>query len=103
MIDRRKLEVLAKYTSNRNMPFNAEELQLVFALLNIYQEITEIEETKLIHYHDVIRAAVADQNRSMTGICGELLRIQAHKSDIDAYKYVLENLTEVKSPFMLDI
>jgi hypothetical protein len=103
MITREKLEALARYTSDVSLPFNEEELRIIFALLNINQQFGEIEEKKLNVYRDAICATATNQNRTMTALCGELLRIQERKSDIDALKYALENITEVSSPFMLDI
>src|ERR1700720_4786946 len=101
MLTRNDLETLAKYTENVNLSFNEEELRFVFSLLNLGNDKTVFEEDKLQRYVKAIQSATADQERIMTRSVNKFLETREGKSEMDAYAYLVENIGDIKSPFML--
>jgi hypothetical protein len=73
----------------------------VFSLLNLGDDKTVFEEDKLEHYVKSIGMETAEQNRIMTRLVGEFLQIRERKSEMDAYRYMVENIKDIKSPFIL--
>jgi hypothetical protein len=68
-------------------------------LLDPPNAFVEREQTR---YVDEIKK-VADQDRIMTPIGGNVVRMQQRGSEIDAGAYVVDNISQITSIYMLDI
>jgi hypothetical protein len=101
MLTRNDLETLVKYTEGINLSFNEQELRFVFSLLNLGDDKTVFEEDKLERYVEAIQSETAEQNRIMTRSVNKFLETRERKSEMDAYTYLVENIGDIKSPFML--
>jgi hypothetical protein len=100
MLDRSHYELLAKYDSAKDIDFDANELATVCSLLNL--KLSTFAKSRLKEYRKRIVRALWKQNRVLTVLAGEYL-IQSNQGlEIEAYKYVAENIAKVTSPFMLD-
>jgi hypothetical protein len=100
MLEWHHYELLAKYSSAKDIDFDADELAIVCNLLNL--KLSTFAKSRLGEYRTRIVRAIDEQNRIMTELGGEYL-IRANQGlEIEAYKYVAENIGKVTSPFMLD-
>jgi hypothetical protein len=101
MLELQHYELLAKYDSAKDIDFDAGELALVCTLLNL--KLSKFAKSRLEEHRKRIVQALWKQSRVMTVLGTEYMMRSNRGSEIEAYKYVLENIDKVKSPFMLDI
>jgi hypothetical protein len=100
MLERRHYELLAKYDSAKDIDFDADELALVCTLLNL--KLSTFAKSRLKEYRKRIVQALWKQGRVMTVLGGQYLIRSNQGAEIEAYRYVAENIAKVTSPFMLD-
>ncbi|HEY6993048.1 MAG TPA: hypothetical protein VH397_04995 [Xanthobacteraceae bacterium] len=100
MLERRHYELLAKYDSAKDIAFDADELALVCSLLNL--KLSTFTKSRLEEYRKRIVRTIHEQNRVMTVLGGQYLIRSDQGREIEAYRYVVENIAKVTSPFMLD-
>src|SRR5205823_2899735 len=101
MLDPSHCDLLVKYDSADNLKFNAEELAAVCSILNL--NIGTFNEERLAEYRTLILEAVSEQNRVMTEIGDEYLNRANDGSEVDAFRYVVENIGRIRSAYMLNI
>jgi hypothetical protein len=100
MLDESHYDLLVKYESDE-LDFNPEELARLCGILNL--SVTTFEKDRLAEYRTLINQAMEDQNRIMTEIGGEYLT-RAHAGlELEGFRYVVENITRISSPYMLNI
>jgi hypothetical protein len=101
MLDPRHYELLAKYDSAEEFDFDADELATICTILNL--NIKTFAEPRLQEYRMIISQAGHDQNKVMTEIGGEYLSRANERSELEALSYVVDNISRIRSPYMLDI
>jgi hypothetical protein len=99
MFDYSHYDLLAKYEST-DPEFDPTELATIFEMLNL--EPTDFAESKLQEYRALISWTLHEQARIMTELGGEYLNLDNLGLRIEAMRYVVQNITKIKSPFMLD-
>jgi hypothetical protein len=73
----------------------------LYDALNIRPEPNGFEESRLDDYVANIRTALEEQNRALTRLLGEFLRLKASGSELEPYLYLVRNIAEIKSIFIL--
>jgi hypothetical protein len=100
MLDPSHYDVVVKYDKGESLDFNAEELALMRDVLDL--NISTFTEARLPEYRTLINKTVREQERVMTEIGGEYL-IRKELSEVEAFRYVVDNIDRIKSPYMLNI
>jgi hypothetical protein len=100
VLDRSDYELLAKYDS-ADPEFDADELATVFEILNL--EPTTFVRVRFQHYRALISWTLHEQSRIMTELGGEYLSLSNQGLRIEAMRYLVQNITKITSPYMLDI
>jgi hypothetical protein len=101
MLEPDHYDLLVKYDTAENLEFDANELASVCSILNL--NITTFNEAQLPEYRQLILQATSEQNKVMTEIGGEYLKRANESSEVEAFRYVIENIRRIRSPYMLNI
>src|SRR5262249_36258491 len=100
MLEIHHYELLAKY-STEEVEFNAAELTLLFNILNLKTE--PFDAARLRKYLESICRAMHEQDKIMTEVGGEFLNRAKRDSKLAVLNYLVENISRIKSPYMLSI
>jgi hypothetical protein len=99
MLDSSYYDLLTKYESAQP-EFDPSELATIFEMLNL--EPRTFTETELHDYKVFISRTLHAQRRVMTELTGEYRNLDNQGLTIEAMHYVIQNITKITSPFMLD-
>jgi hypothetical protein len=99
MLDGSHYDLMAKYESTQ-LEFDPNELATIFEMLNL--EPRTFTETELHEYKVLISRTLHAQRRVMTELTGEYRNLDNQGLTIEAMHYVVQNITRITSPFMLD-
>jgi hypothetical protein len=99
MLDRSYYGLLAKYESTQP-EFDPSELATIFEMLNL--EPRTFTGTELHEYKVLISRTLHAQRKVMTELTGEYSNLDNQGLTIEAMHYVVQNITKITSPFMLD-
>ena len=95
MLERRHYELLAKYESSESIDFDANELAIVCGVLNL--NFSNFTEARLPEYRTSIVQALHEQSKLLTELSEDNQGLR-----VEALRYVVQNISKIKSPFMLD-
>jgi hypothetical protein len=102
IIDDQRYDLFGKYSQDSaQIGFEPNELAFLYDALNIRPEPNGFEESRLDDYVANIRTALEEQNRALTRLLGEFLRLKASGSELEPYLYLVRNIAEIKSMFIL--
>jgi len=99
MLDGSYYDLLAKYESTQP-EFDPNELATIFEMLNL--EPRTFTETEAHEYKVLISRTLDAQRRVMTELTREYKNLDNQGLTIEAMHYVVQNITKITSPFMLD-
>jgi len=99
MLDGSYYDLLAKYESTQP-EFDPSELATIFEMLNL--EPRTFTETEVHEYKVLISRTLHAQRRVMTELTGEYKNLDNQGLRIEAMHYVVQHITKITSPFMLD-
>jgi hypothetical protein len=99
MLDGSYYDLLGKYESTQP-EFDPNELATIFEILNL--EPRTITETEVHEYKVLISRTLHAQRKVMTELTGEYKNLDNQGLTIEAMHYVVQNITKITSPFMLD-